>query len=151
VSLVNTAKQYPTLFQHMTMTHLTPYKSVPTSIRFQKWATSCHVHAEVQLAVYYDLNPHYQPRCIGSSKWLCYLCYLFLRAHNRFFVSKTHGHLYDQWTVPDLMEFDKDLSQKYRNILKAVDDIILQQIQSEGELGRLEPMTSCASGQTDCY
>jgi hypothetical protein len=145
VSLVATAKQYPNLFQHITMTCLTPYKSVPTSIRYQDWATSCHVHAEIQLAVHYDLNRDFQPRCIGTSKWLCYLCYLFLQAHKRMFPSNTHGHLYDQWTVPDSEDFGDDLVQRYRNILKAMDDEILRQIEIEPEFVRLEPMTSCTS------
>ncbi|RDW66570.1 hypothetical protein BP6252_10205 [Coleophoma cylindrospora] len=145
ISLVETARAYPMLFHRMTLAILPPYKSVPTSIAFQSWAASCHVHAEVQLAVHYDLHREFQPRCIGTSKWLCYLCYLFLRAHGRHFPSKTHGHLYDQWTVPDVMDLDEKLTEQYRGILKAIDDVVLQQIDEEPELGRLEPMTSCTA------
>jgi hypothetical protein len=142
ISLVNSARQYPTLFQSIAMAYVPPYKSTATSITYHNWATSCHVHAEIQLAVYYDLNPQYQPRCIGTSKWLCYLCYLFLQGHKRFFPSKTHGHLYDQWTVPDLIEFDDNTCQRYRVILKTIDNTILQKIETEVEYPRLEPMTS---------
>jgi len=147
ISLVQTAKHYPALFQNIDITYLTPYRAVSTSTAYEEWAKTCHVHAEVQLAVYYDLNRQCRPRCIGTSKWLCYLCYQFLRAHADFFPSRTHGRLYDQWTIPDLEEFDEVLSLRYRGIVQAIDDVIVQQIDSEPVLWRVEPMTSCVLGQ----
>jgi len=144
IFLVNTAHQYPTLFQNITIAYLDPYQSVPTSIGYHEWAKTCHVHAEVQLAVHYDMNPQYQPRIIGTSKWLCYLCHQFLQAHKLFFPSKTHGQLYDQWTIPDLCDFNDDILQRYRNIIKAMDSVTLGQLECEPELTRLKPMTSCA-------
>lgn len=147
---VDTAMNYPHLFQHsLTIEYLTPYKSVPTAIGYESWATSCHVHAEIQLAVHYDLSLQddtidvfLRPRCIGISKWLCFLCYRFLQAHGCFFPSKTHGRLYDQWTIPDLAEFELRIVEQYRGILKKVDDGIMRQTQEEPELYRVEPMTS---------
>jgi hypothetical protein len=130
------------------MAYLEPYQSVPTSIGFEEWAKTCHVHAEVQLAVHYDLISQQKqhlfltPRAIGISKWLCYLCYQFLRAHQRFFLSRTHGRLYDQWTVPDIVEYDDDLVRRYRGILKDVEEEVVRHTESEPELWRLEPMTS---------
>jgi hypothetical protein len=149
LSLVSAARQYPTLFQQVTIEYLIPYKEVPTSIGYHEWATTCHVHAEVQLAVYYDLNRNYRPRCIGTSKWLCYLCYQFLLAHNQFFPSKTHGRIFDQWTVPDLVEFSEALVQYYRRILKEMDGVVLQQTESEPQVRRLQRMTSCDFGRFD--
>jgi hypothetical protein len=149
MSLVTTAKQYSTLFQRITIHYLVTYKEVPTSIGYHQWATTCHVHAEVQLAVYYDTNPECHPRCIGTSKWLCYLCYQFLRAHKLFFPSKTHGRLYDQWTIPDLMEFEEALIQEYRRILRDIDDMVLQQTELEPEVRKLQRMTSCDFGEFD--
>lgn len=152
ISLVQTAREYALLFQNgMALAYLTPYKSVPTTIGYEEWATTCHVHAEVQLAVHYDLKIlHLEPgqesfllpRCIGISKWLCYLCYQFLRAHKVFFPSRTHGRLYDQWTIPDLAEFDEDLLNRYRSILKIMDERIVHLTDNEPELWRIEPMTS---------
>ncbi|KAF1346997.1 hypothetical protein BDV97DRAFT_378592 [Delphinella strobiligena] len=149
VSLIRTARAYPALFRNgITMAYLTPYKSIPTTIGYEDWAKTCHVHAEVQLAVHYDLlSPEEQkcfrrPRAIGISKWLCYLCYQFLRAHGSFFPSKTHGRLYDQWTIPDLADFDEALSIRYRGIVAAVDGEVLRQTEHEPELWRIEPMTS---------
>jgi len=147
ISLVQAAQHHSALFQSINIAYLTPYRAVPTSIAYEVWAKTCHVHAEVQLAVYYDLYQKYRPRCIGTSKWLCYLCYQFLRAHAGFFPCRTHGRLYDQWTIPDVAEFDEDLSSRYRCIVQAIDDIIVQQIDCEPELWRVEPMTSCVSGQ----
>lgn len=155
VSLVETARNYPALFQNsVKIAYLVPYKSIPTIISYEPWAKTCHVHAEVQLAVHYDLlsrleadqQSFLQPRTIGISKWLCYLCYQFLRAHKQFFPSKTHGRLYDQWTIPDLSEFTKDTCQRYRSIVKAIDDEVLGQTENGPELWRAEPMTSI-----DCH
>ncbi|GAB7354443.1 hypothetical protein MBLNU459_g4931t1 [Dothideomycetes sp. NU459] len=138
IFLVETAIHYPALFRGgVRIEFLTPYASVPTAIAYETWAQTCHVHAEVQLAVYYDLiHPSERsatllteskgeekavfrrPRAIGTSKYLCYLCYQFLRAHRLFFPANTHGRLYDQWTIPDLLEFDTSVLQRYRDILR---------------------------------
>lgn len=149
LSLVTTARQYPALFQQIMIEHVVPFTEVPTNIGYHEWATTCHVHAEVQLAVYYDLNQEYRPRCIGTSKWLCYLCYQFLSAHELFFPSKTHGRIFDQWTVPDLKEFDETDIQKYRRMLKKVDAVAQQQVESKPEVRRLQRMTSCDFGEFD--
>lgn len=149
VFLVNTAKEYPKLFENgITFEYMIPYQGVPTTIGYEEWATTCHVHAEVQLAVHYDMLSQQEqetfiaPRAIGISKFLCYLCYRFLLAHDRFFPSRTHGRLYDQWTLPDLAEFDSPLVERYRGILKAVDEEVVRHTENEPELWRLEPMTS---------
>lgn len=157
-SLITTARTYPNLFRSIDVEYLIPYESIPTDISYYSWGKTCHVHAEIQLAVHYDLasqsssftKPQYlKPRCIGTSKWLCYLCYRFLEAHNTFFPSKTHGRLYDQWTVPDLGEFNNNSVSQYRGIVNSMDEIIQQQIAHEPEMGRLAPMTSCDSGRED--
>lgn len=163
LTLVETARTYPALFQTQPqLAFLTPYKSVSTAIGYEGWATSCHVHAEVQLAVHYDISfqslqlanadPDFRrPRVVGTSKWLCYLCYLFLRCHASFVPANTHGRLYDQWTVPDLAEFDAHVCARYRSILRAMDDEVQHEAGSFGpvEAGeselvrwRAEPMTS---------
>ena len=174
VELVRTSVGYPTLFrERVGLAFLTPYESVPTDVGYEAWATSCHVHAEVQLAVYYDLagqksrngNLGYaergmesageehdvlHPRVIGTSKWLCYLCYLFLRSHGGFVVANTHGRLYDQWTVPDLEEFEEEMCSRYRDIVRAIDEEVVRETQNGDEetMGeesvrwRAEPMTS---------
>lgn len=160
--LVTTAATYPQLFQHgLQLEYITPYASIPTSIGYESWAKTCHVHAEIQLVVYYDLIsqaqqtvPHNDmlilpPRCIGISKWLCYLCYRFIEAHGKFFPSKTHGRLYDQWTVPDLVEFEEGLRCRYADVLRRVDEVVVGQTEAEAELWRVEPMTSVDAVHTE--
>lgn len=167
-SLMETSQKYPVLFQiKPQLEFLTPYNSIPTTIGYEAWATSCHVHAEVQLAVYYDLlhqpcrgaHAHIEcsnlvprrPRVIGTSKWLCYLCYLFLRCHGCYMPANTHGRLYDQWTVPDLAEYGDEMRTRYRSILEAMDRAILEETNHTGSgeaedsnlvRWRAEPMTS---------
>lgn len=143
ISLIEAARKYSSLFHNFEIAYLTPYQSVPTSIGYHDWAKTCHVHAEVQLVVHYDLNPEQRPRVIGTSKWLCYLCYQFLRAHSLFFPSKTHGQLFDQWTIPDLREFDDVVVRRYRGVVLAMDEAVVRQIKEEPEISRLKPMTSC--------
>ncbi|KAJ4341276.1 hypothetical protein N0V95_007282 [Ascochyta clinopodiicola] len=171
-SLVGLSRMYPSLFHsRLQLAFLTPYKSIPTGIGHETWANSCHVHAEVQLAVYYDLHlqsasfvsettgsrhapfqPRYhRPRVIGTSKWLCYLCYLFLRSHRQFIPANTHGRLYDQWTVPDLAEYGDHLCAHYRNIVKSIDEEVVKETNKISAATkedpslvrwRAEPMTS---------
>ncbi|KAG9588575.1 hypothetical protein KCU77_g6825, partial [Aureobasidium melanogenum] len=159
-SLIDASLKYPTLFQQakMQLEFLTPYEAVPTSIGHEAWATTCHVHAEVQLAVYYDLLSQdssdspmdfLPPRVIGTSKWLCYLCYQFLRAHGSFIPANTHGRLYDQWTIPDLADYKQELRARYRGIVREIDAEVLKETGTtdHDEAGsvlrwRAEPMTS---------
>ncbi|KAK0260729.1 hypothetical protein LTR35_017946 [Friedmanniomyces endolithicus] len=61
-----------------------------------------YVHAEIQMLVHHQLSPtSSQPRCIGTSKSACFLCYCFLSAHGQYSVTETHGEVFEQWTVPD--------------------------------------------------
>jgi len=174
-SLVGAARRYPSLFQPgIELAFLTPFKSVPTTVGYESWAQTCHVHAEIQLIVWYDLgaphdpvhqtetrttvlgsrrteSPFHLPRVMGSSKYFCYLCYLFIRTHGRFFPANTHGRLYDQWTVPDLSVYSDSLRQRYRDILQSINDEIVTQLdnfkgtESDKPVPlrwRAEPMTS---------
>lgn len=126
---------------------LKPYDSIPTTIGYETWAESCHVHAEVQLIVDCDVRNHDQaatvikPRVIGTSKYLCYLCHLFVLYHNTYQVQGTHGRIYDQWTVPDLQQFSSDLKKKYAYILSQMDNHI-QEASLLPPMWRPEPMTS---------
>lgn len=153
VSLVKTARQYHHIFFDVELEYLNPYESLPTSVGYETWAKSCHVHAEIQLVVDYDLQRQVQkdsesgseevlwPRVIGSSKYMCYLCYLFVKYHGRFFAANTHGRLYDQWTVPDLQEYNDQTRLKYARVLGIIDETVRTQMAQEPHW-RAEPMTS---------
>lgn len=130
-SLIDAAELYPSLFQSTSLEYLTPYESIPTTIGHESWAKTCHVHAEVQLIVHYDVLeaiPFNRPRAIGTSKYLCYLCFLFMQAHESFSPANTHGRLYDQWTIPDLVEFDENVCSSYRRIIEATNNEVVTQI-----------------------
>lgn len=158
-SLVDASVKYPVLIQaNLQLAFLTSYEPVPTTIGHESWATTCHVHAEVQLAVHYDLllqatsgSPlaFLPPRVIGTSKWLCYLCYQFLRAHGSFIPVNTHGRLYDQWTIPDLADYGEELRTRYRGIVRHIEAEVVRETGTtdHDEAGsilrwRAEPMTS---------
>ncbi|KAL9099809.1 MAG: hypothetical protein Q9163_004744 [Psora crenata] len=60
------------------------------------------IHAEIQILFYYEMHPELRPpRVICSSKSACFLCDLFIKAHAKFYVARTHGVLYDKWILPD--------------------------------------------------
>lgn len=151
-SLVTTASGYSQMFSNIRLEYLTPYASIPTDIAYESWAKTCHVHAEIQLVVEYalripDLEPGKEevgwPRTIGTSKYLCYLCYLFLKYHGRLLMLNTHGRLYDQWTVPNLEDYDKQTRLKFADVLARMDAHICGQIEDMKEpIWRKEPMTS---------
>lgn len=151
-SLVATAMRYPRVFENVAWEYLMPYASVPTSIAYESWAKTCHVHAEIQLVAHYALKRARMgvkagswtwPRTIGTSKYLCYLCYLFLKYYRGFELLNTHGRLYDQWTAPDLEGYDKHTRGRIAQTLKQIDDHVCQQIEVITEpVWRVEPMTS---------
>ncbi|KAL4792475.1 hypothetical protein BDV19DRAFT_380842 [Aspergillus venezuelensis] len=151
--LIAVATQYEHIFQRIHIEYLTPFASIPTSIAYESWAQTCHVHAEIQLIVELakSVLPRNQsskielqrPRTIGTSKFLCYLCYLFLYYHGGFQMLSTHGRLYDQWTVPDLNEYDTVTRENFANVLEQMDEHVVEQIkETEAVIWRPEPMTS---------
>ena len=76
------------------------------------------VHAEIQLLFFYEQNPgRLQPRVICSSKSACYLCDLFFKLHGRFYVPRTHGRLYQQWTLPDWRIIVPEMRRRDFNVL----------------------------------
>lgn len=150
IDLVGAASKYPKCFESIVLQYLKPYASIPTSIAYEPWAKTCHVHAEIQLVVDYDLR-HTQrvaieadvlrPRTIGTSKYLCYLCHLFIKFHGGFPLTNTHGRLYDQWTVPDLVEYNQTLRDRYAAVLFQMNAVIRDHL-GDGPCWRAEPMTS---------
>ena len=134
VYLAAASRKYWSIFQSMDLATIRPYRSITSPISFKGGSVKCHVHAEIQLLIYYDSNPDVsipKPRVLGVSKAACYLCNLFSKKHAEFFLSQTHGQLYDQWNVPDLADFDTAQKLKYRNILKSMDTELQNTIKRE--------------------
>lgn len=128
VSLIKTARRYPELFASVNLEFLPPYTPWHSSISSTGQTVACLVHAEIQLLTFYGLTKlcnSRQPRVLGVSKSACFLCNLFVSLHGHFFFSKTHGRLYDTWTVPDLEEYQPDQRQEYRRILHEIDRVCM--------------------------
>ncbi|KAH6670928.1 hypothetical protein F5X68DRAFT_175492 [Plectosphaerella plurivora] len=145
-SLVDLALAQPSLFTKVELNFLIPYEPTPLEEAFQPWASAAHVHAEISLAVHHDTAPTensqlwQRPRCVGASKYLCYLCYLFVKHHGAYFPSATHGACYDQWTVPDLADFPEALRHRYAGVLRAMNGDV--RAACVNATRRPEPMTS---------
>ena len=124
VYLATASRKYWNIFQSMDLATIRPYEPITSRISFKRCLVECYVHAEIQLLIFYDSNPDVsvpKPRVLGVSKAACYLCNLFTKKHAEFFLSQTHGQLFDQWNVPDLARFDNAQRLKYRSILKSMD------------------------------
>jgi OTT_1508-like deaminase len=118
--MAEASRKYKEIFMNMGLQVIPPYGELKSPISFKGGIVSCHVHAEIQLLVFYGLNPNLStsiPRILGVSKSACYLCDLFIQKHGQFFITKTHGRLHDQWTVPDLAEFLPNQLSEYQRIL----------------------------------
>ena len=78
------------------------------------------IHAEIQILFFYEFHAELQrPRIICSSKSACYLCDLFVKLHDRFFMPRTHGRLYGAWTLPDVLPNVPKMRQSDLNLLVA--------------------------------
>lgn len=160
--LVATARRYPNSFRSVELGYVTPYAEAETDIAYESWAKIMHVHAEVQLIVDYEIRQQKDergsvdsitsggqhiiwPRTIGTSKYLCYLCYLLMREHGGFGQAlNSHGRLFDQWTVPDLAEYNAETREKFADVVCKVNKCVEKQIAclQKDVVWRPEPMTS---------
>lgn len=134
-----------------------PYVSVTRDLSIQGRPMSCYVHAEVQLITHLALkkaradigSPSVsktipsQPRFIGASKSACFLCFLFLTCYGGPKAPPTHGRLYDQWTVPDLVEYTPTHADRLRQTLKLMHTAMIELRQDYClKKARDHPMTS---------
>ncbi|KAL2040326.1 hypothetical protein N7G274_006769 [Stereocaulon virgatum] len=124
-SMTEDSRRYPVLFANIQLNVLRPYEGSSSQISYTGGQRArCLVHAEIQIIVFYGRNPNatiLKPRVIGASKSACYLCNLFIQYHRQFFVTKTHGHLYERWNFPDLADFSQVERDEYRRVLEAMD------------------------------
>ena len=126
MSMTDDSRRYPTLFTNAQLKPLRPYQgmnSYISSIDGQR--ARCLVHAEMQIIAFYGNIRNTSalvPRVIGASKSACYLCNLFIQLHGQFFITKTHGHLYERWNFPDLADFKPVERVNYRRVLSAMDN-----------------------------
>ncbi|KAL9638735.1 MAG: hypothetical protein Q9164_001371 [Protoblastenia rupestris] len=123
------------------MVSLTPFEAIILPRKPGNPSLKYYVHAEIRLLAFYAVHSELDlkaPRVLGVSRSACYLCNLFIRRHGQFFISRTHGRLYDQWTVPDV--FDCQLYQpqclKFRQVLKEVNDELLRILPIEQQRAR---------------
>lgn len=132
--MVSASRRYSELFKSIRLKIVPRYAAIrPPAVRPNK-DVDCHVHAEIQLVTFYDLNfavVQMTPRVLGVSKAACYLCDLFIFHHKHFFISKTHGRLYHQWNVPDLKQFGQRQLLEYRHILATMNDQLQTSLATE--------------------
>lgn len=122
--LADASRKYGRVFETIKLRPLVRYDVFNAPIPNKPGRMPCHVHAEIQLLIFYCLHPDSitpRPRILGVSKAACYLCDLFILNHRHFFVTKTHGRLYALWNVPDLAEYNQAQLSEIRRVLVAMD------------------------------
>ena len=124
IDMAEASRKYGEIFTSLELKTLPSYQAIRSPISFVKGRSAkCHVHAEMQLLTFYDLNLNLvtaRPRVLGVSKSACYLCNMFILKHGQLFITKTHGRLYDQWNVPDLAEFGQAQRNAFRQVLSSM-------------------------------
>lgn len=126
-------------------------QKIDAQFRREMTALRPKVHAEVQLVYHYELHAQLErPRVIGSSKSACYLCDTFVKLHSKFFISKTHGVLYPQWTLPDMSPGslsparEQAIRSSVRNLITGVEDL-LRDTWTRAQANRVQPNESAIS------
>ncbi|KAI7654396.1 hypothetical protein KC318_g13626 [Hortaea werneckii] len=98
VHLTNVSRTYRQYFNDAEIYFV---EAPPKEIWPAKSSQRFFVHAEIQMLVHYQRLPvEKRPQYIGTSKRPCFLCFHFIRAHNRYAIRDSHGEVYNQWTVP---------------------------------------------------
>jgi hypothetical protein len=156
------SRTYDTLFSRISLQTLVPYgaqrasPAAPSAVHSPRAQPryKCHVHAEVQIVVHYLLHSSpasrsqtclaLLPRCIGCSKAACYLCDAFLRHTGRFSVSRSHGRLFERWTVPDLSRYTDAQRDELSAVLRGMVADMQLELASKGGAakGRQHPNQS---------
>lgn len=114
-NILHLARQYPKLFSsiEVKLCNRPPDSNPPGSIE------SCHVHGEVQLVLHHERAMHHpNPRCLGSSKSLCFLCELFVERHGGYWISHSHKRLYHKWTIPDTNWMNEEQTLRFQRIVR---------------------------------
>jgi OTT_1508-like deaminase len=107
-----------------------------------------HVHAEVQMVVFYEtysVPAERWPRVMGAFKEACFLCHEFVAAHGRFAFLTAHRQIFHQWTIPDLKVYKPEALVRLRRSLAVVDQAVvrsLKECQASKPRGGRAPLRS---------
>ena len=148
IDMAEDSRRYPNLFSNISLDFSTPYTRTSSKVHsnaITKGFVKCRVHAEIQLLVCLDQRGHVgylRPRVIGVNKAACYLCNLFFLTHGLYFITKTHGRLYEQWTVPDLEKYSIQQRHEYRRIVSSMIEVLETAAKSQPKQKRVDPMQS---------
>ena len=154
INLATFSRAYPSFAGNISLEALRPYGPNQAAV-CTPGHPLCYVHAEIQLIFHYMLHKagsDFVPRVLGTSKAACYLCNLFISFHNEYFVSKTHGQLYNQWTVPDLANVRPQDQASIRQVIQGMNTAIMKDtLRNRGQAKkRQNPMDSWTSFHGKC-
>lgn len=93
-----------------------------------------NVHAEVQMLLFFsrrgegfgELLPYF-----GCSKYSCFMCSHFLRAHGKIKTRGCHGRVFKPWTVPEEIGLGYGQGEKLANALIQVQKDLKKELKSE--------------------
>ncbi|KAF2837776.1 hypothetical protein M501DRAFT_936735, partial [Patellaria atrata CBS 101060] len=124
-SLVHLSRSYRKLFSNLELKLIEPYGPVQSISKKH----DLYVHAEVQMIVHYETTLDQPwPRAIGASKEACYLCDLFVKAHDHLYLTKSHRQIYNQWTIPDLNNYSPHTLRRFRRVISSMSETIAKDL-----------------------
>ena len=136
-SLAENSRKYANTFGSLQLQPLPPYEAKNSSIAFVPGQKArCLVHAEIQLLIFYSIRAAgdiRRPRVIGVSKSCCYLCNLYIIKYDQFFITKSHGRLYERWNFPDVRDFNPHERERHRRILQSINKELLARYKIESK------------------
>ena len=152
--MTDASRKYRQLFCNIRFEQLPAYKPVRLPTLPSSPPLNCYVHAEIQMITFYAQNPQINqkaPRVVGASKSACYLCSLFVHADGQFFISRTHGKLYDQWTIPDTFGTAelKDQRRRYRRVLGSINAELCAALKRRQQLAHHRRIKSLFPNESD--
>jgi hypothetical protein len=111
-----------------------PYRPVKSEIsrKTSQWKphVDCFMHAEIQLLCYYVLEQPVAerrlPRVMGSSKPSRSLCFLCISCYGGLKPPLPNGKTFDQWTIPDLVQFDTQALNKPGQTIALMNTTVLR-------------------------
>lgn len=110
-----------------------------------------NVHAEVQMVLFFsqegqeggDLLPYF-----GCSKYSCFMCSRFLRAHGKIQTRGCHGRLFKPWTVPDVVGLANGSGEKLAKAMVQVQKGLKMELKSVVPKELRHVKTSVLGGQS---
>lgn len=110
-----------------------------------------NIHAEVQMIIFLSKNEHFFEELFpyfGCSKYSCFMCSRFLKAHGRIGTRGCHGRLFRPWTVPEATILTPGQAGRIAKAVIQVQKDVRKELKSDFKKAALLERTSTVGGSS---